>query len=489
VSGSRYYVRSAFALAVAQMFTWAASAVLIVMVPRYLGDVELGKFAFASAIVALAGLAADLGTGTYLMKEIARDRSLAPSLFSGAVTLRVPLSLAAAGAVVAMVHFGDYDPVTRQITDILAWNIVLGTVSTLALSLLQGTQNMAAFAALPVVGKVLNTALGLAALLSGGGAVGLAQASVAGAALGAIATVVVLARVVKIRPQVTLDGWRGLLFGGLPFFAWQASQLVYGEIDKVLLGFMATDAVVGWYAAAYRIISIPIFVPGIVMTIVFPALAAVVADEASFRSIVRRSLDIVIVATVPMAIGIMLLADRVIDFLGYPSTFEGSVLPIALLAPTIALTGVGMILGTALQARGLQRPWAVAGVAAAVLNPALNVAAIPWTQNAYGNGGIGAAAATLITEVVMLAVAFRLMPSGMFGGANVRTALKTGLACVTMGLAVWAARDWFMLIPVVFGAIVYAASSMALGTISFNDLKRTYAELGISRLREKHVPA
>jgi O-antigen/teichoic acid export membrane protein len=485
VSGSGYFIRGASALGVAQLFTWAASAVLVVMVPRYLGDVELGKFAFAAALVALAGLVADLGTGTYLMKEVARDRSRASPLLAGALMVRVPLGVAVAGLVVAVVHLGDYDPLTRQVVGILAWNVVLGTVCTLALSLLQGAQNMTAYAALPAAGKVVNTGLALAALLAGGGSVGLAQASVASSAFNVVATGVVLLRVLRIRPRATGAGWREVLLGGLPFFTWQASLLIYGEIDKVLLGLMTSDAVVGWYAAAYRIIGVPIFLPTIVMTVVFPSLAAAATSEASFSDIARRSLGIVVMACAPMALGIMLLADRIVDVLGYPSTFDNSVVPMILLAPTIALTGVGMIVGTALQARGQQRRWAMTGVAAAVLNPLLNVVAIPWTQAAFGNGGIGAAAATAATETFMIVVGLRLLPSTMLDAATGRAVLKTCLACMVMAPAVWLTREGPILVPLSIGAVAYGLMSLGLGMVSVEDARSVYASVAGSRYSAK----
>ena len=56
-----------------------------------------------------------------------------------------------------------------------------------------------------------------------------------------------------VRPTLHLDPrlcWTVLL-GGLPFFVWQAALLIYGQIDTVLLSLLSTEAVIGWYAAAY----------------------------------------------------------------------------------------------------------------------------------------------------------------------------------------------------------------------------------------------
>src|SRR5207253_8409442 len=69
-----------------------------------------------------------------------------------------------------------------------------------------------------------------------------------------------------------------------------AALLIYGQVDTVLLSLLTNDAVVGWYVAAYRFIGIPAFVPVILLTVAFPALAAS-QGSATFKMLARRVLD------------------------------------------------------------------------------------------------------------------------------------------------------------------------------------------------------
>jgi len=248
----------------------------------------------------------------------------------------------------------------------------------------------------------------------------------------------------------------------------------------VLLSLMTTDAVVGWYAAAYRIIMIPAFVPTTVVTAVFPALSAAAHDLPVFRGLAHRSIRLLALTTVPMAFGILVLPDRLIELLSYPASFSHSVWPIILLALHMPLAGIDTVLGTMLATLDKQRAWALTGVAAAFLNPALNMIAIPVTQSLFGNGAIGAAAITTMTELFMLGVALRLMPRGVLGQETVTYVGKCFAAALFMAAVVWPLRETTLFIPVLVGILVYAAAAVMLRLVSADEL-RDYANLILRR--------
>jgi O-antigen/teichoic acid export membrane protein len=131
-----------------------------------------------------------------------------------------------------------------------------------------------------------------------------------------------------------------------------------------------------------------------------------------------------------------------------------------------------MIVGSALAAHDRQRYWAYAGVGAAILNPALNVLAIPYTQDAFGNGGIGAAAVTAATEIYLFAAGQYLLSRGVLDLATLVSALKCMVAGLAMGVVVWLARDLSILLLIPLGAVVYGGVALSLGVVSLHDVQR-----------------
>lgn len=472
----RHFARSVFSLALAQLVTWLATAAVTLLVPRFLGDVSLGKLAFGFAFTYLVGLLADFGTATYLTKEIARNPSRAAALTANALAMRLPLGVIAAAIAVGAVIQAGYDSVTIAIVLVLAIGVVVEALGTIVAASLQGLQRMQAVAVSTAATKLSFAAVATAVLMSGGGAIEVAVATSASVTIGLLVAAWAFARRVPLSARMEWRLWRDLFFGGLPFFVWQGALVVYGEIDIVLLSLFTHDAVVGWYAAAYRIVTIPVFVPTIIVTVAFPALSALAGDAARFATLARRAMQIVLLLTVPMAVGVMLLAERLFAVLGYPPGFANSLVPILLLAPHIPLASADMVIGTVLNARDRQRQWALAAVAAAVLNPALNLLAIPVTQTVYGNGAVGAAAVTTLTELFLLVVGIRLLPRGVFAGA-LSLALRCLLAAGGMAVVVWSVRELPLPVPVLVGMLVYGVASLLFGTLTKRELAGAVSHL------------
>jgi O-antigen/teichoic acid export membrane protein len=467
-----HFVRSFLTLGAAQVLTWLGGAAMAVFLPRYLGDANLGKIAFALAFTSLIGLLADLGTATFLTKEIARSPERAVALSLNTLLIRLTLGGVAIGVAIVTINLAPYDALSRQVVHVMSAGIVVVSLSSAVVAALQGLQRIKSLALFSIATKLGYAALALIVLFAGAGPLEVAGAWVVSQTVGLVLVSAFLARALgrQARPAPDLCTMRLLVLGGLPFFMWQAALLVYGQVDAVLLSFLTQDAVVGWYSAAYRIVTIPLFLPTIIMTVIFPALAAASKRGEEFNAIARRAVQVVLLPSVPMVLGIMLLSDKLIGFMGYPESFGHSVLPMVLLAPHIVLVGVNMVIGTVLQTRDRQRGWALAAVIAAVLNPALNFVAITYSQETFGNGAIGASVITTLTEVFMLGAGLYLLPRDVFGPSTIKDASRCLLAGIVMACVVAAGRELPLPVIAAVGGAVYGLSCLAVGAVSPREL-------------------
>jgi O-antigen/teichoic acid export membrane protein len=190
-----------------------------------------------------------------------------------------------------------------------------------------------------------------------------------------------------------------------------------------------------------------------------------------------------------MAIGVMMLAGKIIDLFGYEAGFSNAVVPIAVLAAGLPLVAINMIVAPALAALDKQRSWAFLGVGAAVLNISLNLVAIPLTHSWWDNGAIGAGAVTTITEVYLLIGGLVLLPKGILDGRTFVGVLKCTLAGGVMAAALWLAHDASIFVLVPLGGMVYAASALALRVFSIDELKTVAAQaLNRGNLRTSSTP-
>lgn len=465
-------VRNAFALSLSRPLTWASAIGLTILLPRYLGDVNLGKINLAFAFADWCGLLASLGISTYLTKAVASRGAAAGSLILNALLLRIALALGVGSVAMLVATFLPYDDTTRQLVYLLSAHMLLTVIAGVLVGGLQGMQQLRVVALIDAVSKLVQLGLVAAVLFAGYGPLGVAVAFVLSDAFAIVWYAGALRQRGGLGGRLELRSWRSLVLGGAPFLIWETALLTYARIDVIILSMFAHAAVLGWYHAAYRLISIPLFAPAVLMTVAFPALSAATNEPELFARIARRSVHAVVLTTLPMAVGLVVLADKVIEFLGYPEGFAGSIVPIMLLATTLPLVGVNMIVGSVLAAQDRQRQWAFVGVGAAILNPAFNLLAIPYTQAAFGNGGIGAATVTALTEVYLLMAGQYLLRRGVLDAATLVGALKCLVAGLVMGAGVWAGRDLPLVLVVPMGALIYGAMVLQFGAVSVTDMRR-----------------
>ena len=469
--GTRHLVRSLARFGITRAVSWVAGGALLVMLPRFLGDVSLGKLGFGLALTGMCGLISDLGVTFFLVKEVARTPARAGGLVVDGVALSLVLNTIASAAVLALLAVGGYDAVTREVVLVLCASMIVAGAGGAVQATLQGLHRMGTLAVSSVVTNYVNAAAVIAVLAAGGGVVLVALMSLVSNLAGLGVTTIDLTRRIRLRGRPRWRSCRRLARGGLPFLVGQAALAVYGQIDAVMLSFFATDAVIGWYSAALRIISFVQFVPAMLTVVVYPMLSATAAQPERFNTLVQRSISIVLLINLPMAVGIGLLPDRAIHLLGYPPGFEHSVVPLILLAVGTPMIALDMVVATALSAADRQRQWAMIGVVAAILNVLINLIAIPFTQTVYHNGAIGAAAVTTLTELFLLVTGVCLLPRGAVDRVLLVRSLRCLSASAAMAALVVPLRGAPLAVPVLAGALIFGAASVGVRAVSKDEIR------------------
>ncbi len=476
-SAARRVIRNALALSFARPFTWLSAAGLTVLLPGYLGDVNLGKINAAFAFADWCGLLVSLGITTYLTKEVARQKAKPGDLILNALVLRMALAFIVGLGAIGVAGLVTDDWLSRQLLYLLSIHMMLTVIGGVLTGALQGMQQMRSVATIDAFSKLALLSLVAIFLFEGFGVRSVAVAYIVSDLIAISCLIWAVKRIGGLAGSINLHSWKTLMTGGLPFFVWEVALLTYARVDVILLSALATSAVLGWYYAAYRIISLPLFLPVILMTAIFPALSASVHDSRLFNLLCRRGVVVAALTTVPLAFGLMLLADKVIDLFGYPASFSNSVAPIALLAAGLPLVAVNMIIAPALSALDRQRSWALLGVGAAVLNPLINLLAIPITDREFGNAAIGAAAVTTCTEIYLLAGGLILLPRGVLDGSTLAGVLKCLLAGLIMSTVLWLAKDFSIFVLVPIGALVYGLAVLFFRAVTLGELRQARAYL------------
>ena len=466
-------IRNILALLVSQAGTWTVTLVLTLVIPPYLGASLYGLYAFALTYAGFFALGMSLGMGTYLTWRIARDPGHAARLTFNTLMLQIPLGLIFGSLAVALLPLMDHDRIAIILVSIVTASVVISTLSGTCIAALAGFQIMRVPSFISVGTSAFSAILAIVVVHMHGTVIMLAGAVLAAQTVNLIIMLVYAQRILHMRPQIEFRLWPRLVGGGLPFFMWSAVLLFYWQIDVIMLKAMVGDSVIGWYSAANRIISIPSFLPSIVAMALMPALAHErSADSPYFRDLASRAIRLILAMNIPASAGIILLSGSMLQILHYPAGFAPVVPLVVILAINMPWVALDMVLGTVLIAVGRQRAWTLVGVVAGMLNPIVNLWAIPYTQHVFGNGAIGAALTTIQSEIIMFTGAMLLRPRGVFTRWDIFYIFRTLIATGIMVPAVWMFNLLGIgVIPAVaYGLVIYVCAAYALKLVRDEDI-------------------
>jgi len=383
--------------AVSQVITWTLTWILLILLPRYLGDSGYGKLFFALSYGLLFSTLINLGVNMYLVREVAvlhpspehspeetaRRRTGLQTLLGNVLTLKLALATLVFVLQSVLIFCLPYDAVTREAVLIVGFGTCLGGISQTLGGVFQGLEDMLAPTLTLIAEKIVVTG-GCALLLwRGAGLLPVCWTYMAASVVGFALQLVLLLRCEPFRLGWDRVLMRRIFVGGLPFLIWVIFGEIYLRIDVLMLSLMTSDAVVGWYGAATRIYGTLLFIPNILSTSVFPAMmrmgAGAAAEDGAFARTSERLMNLLLFTSVPVSAGAIVIAGPLIRLLYGGGSFQHAAANLQVLGFSVLLVCVDMVLGTVLIARGRERAWAAMAVLAAVFNPLVNLWAIPMT--------------------------------------------------------------------------------------------------------------
>jgi O-antigen/teichoic acid export membrane protein len=469
-----------------QAAMWGVSIATLLIAPRFLGEHAFGQLSFVIVYISFFDLVANMGTNTFLVKAIARDTDSVGRYLVNALVLKVLMTLFLTGIAFGLAVILHMPDTTMLLIAAYSLGLLLNVIGTTIGAALTGLQLMAGLARWNLIQSYVGGIASLAILVNHGSL--FTYALVFNAAF-IISIPPNLRRVwPHIRKSHTVDErlWVEILKGGFPFFILAALLVVYGTIDIPLLQAMTGSEEVGWYALAYRWVSVPAFFAAVVATTFFPALSAAgVHVTPAFTSLANKALRFTVFIATPAAIGIALIAEPFISLL-YGGQFQQAVPLMRILALHIPIVSLDIVLGSVAMASDRQRQWVMVSVAAAVFNPLLNLVAIPQSQRLFDNGAIGAAVVTVLTELMLMVGAIALRPKGVLDKATVSGLVRIGLASATMVPVVLMFGTTPLAVQVVAGLVTYGFASLVFRTISFDEI-RSWTNGGLRRRRAQPV--
>lgn len=435
--------RAATTRLVAKNTLWLAGGQIIGMplgiltsalLARWLGAEDYGFFFLVTTMAGFAATFSEFGQGGAAQRAVARDRSAAGTLLTSALALRLG-SFVVAHIVLAVAYWVlDYPSHVGIALAIVTGQTLLfqfGQTAALAARAYERSEFVARntlilqFATLVAI---------VPALLLGGGLVGVMVAQLVAAAVASWIDWRLLARLgIQLR-RARVATMRLLAREGVGFLVLGGVVVLQWNVNAVMLSKLAGAEVMGWYAAAQRLVGFLIFPCSAVIGSLYPTLCRLVAEDPEEAAATTRSaLGVMSWVVLPVALGCALFPDIGIQIFSRES-FEPAEDNLRISALVIFFLYFVMVLATYVNALGLQRVWALLQLGSVAISSALNVLLIPMFQDSMGNGGLGVVTATVVSEGFLVFAALRLAPTRLLNASFFRSFGLALLAAACMAI-------------------------------------------------------
>lgn len=458
-------LRNASTLGIAMIVSRIAGFGLAIVMGRYLGASEYGRYGFAQALSTVLVPLADMGITTYLVRESAR----APTETGGALG-RLMRSKAAASVVVVLLTGVGSVVLSSDATAVAVVMVVIVAgvadgFTNFVFGYFRGREQMGLEGKLTAAGSLVRSLLGVVLVITTGK---LLPALILALAVSIVQLAIALRRLrlaagapdTQARRKPVEIHWRTVLSMGSFFLL----TMIYTRSDSVLVGSLEGSRAVGLYTAACTLMLGLQILPFVAATAVTPVFARTHDSErALFRSSWDEGTRIVLVISLPLALLVSLVGKPIMQqVFGAEFAAGGTALSIVVwCSPIVAFNT--MLTGALRGAR--RESWLFS---TAALGAALNVGVNFWAIPTFGIAG--AASTTVATELIVCA---------LLGGLGARHGVlplprlpyaRLAASLLALGGAVALTRELPLVALGTVALLVYGVVVIATGVVRTSDL-------------------
>lgn len=436
--------------------------VLTIYAARILGATEFGVFSFALAFVGIFMFLAHWGIFSIVTREFARDEKN-ETIFPALLGLKMALSIVAFAIMFLASFLATANPAIRVVVWIIAGSELVNNFFLLIYAFLEARQRMQYEAGAKILQLILVSVFGFLVLWQAPSARNLGFAYFGAMGLALVSLFVVFSlRFQRIRFRWDGAIWRRFLKLSWPIGLANALGMIFVSSDSVILGYLGGITATGWYNAAYRIVGMLMLPSALMLSSFFPVLSRFFDESrAHVQRIYNLYREVTVIIALPMIVGGIVLAPRIIPFL-YGESYVPAILAFQIL---ITIAGVNLLYnpyGAMFVVANKQKAILAINAIGAVLNILLNIFLIP-RYSLYG-----AAVATLVTYLLVLCVTIwlstRYIPLNLLWRTLPRTLTVAGISSTIMFGVIMI--PVVALLPVVL-TILCGAGAYLLSTVFF----------------------
>lgn len=491
-------------IAVSDILNKFLSFFLFIYFARILGDEKVGLYSFALGFGTIFLILADLGVTGYFSRSIASERKRIANHISTMMSLKFVLLLPVFLIFVLLVLLLKRDVADSIIIIIIFASMLVKSLSHVFAYAFQAMEKMQYAAVIYNTERFLFVGSAIALLYLGFGLMEISVALLAASVIALAAGNMIYSRKVKdfagpVKVSFAIPV-KNLIRNSLAFALIAIVAEINFQIDIVILSILQGDAATGWYSVAVRLYEVLIAFAVYFTGAVYPIMclyaeknggkskeknAENIADKTTDKNSKNAKMNSTIMSTkqkllqelyskgvkylfmmaLPLAVFVFISSSRLINFF-YKGQFDNSAIILSIICWAVIVKALQIYTLNMLNAVGKEKTVLKALAIAAVTNICLNLLLIPLFPE---NGGIGAAIATMCSEMLALGIMY-------YGVKNNKLEIyfaeliRPSIAAAIMGILAYNLLHLHILILLPIAAIAYICMLLATQSLDSRDI-------------------
>jgi O-antigen/teichoic acid export membrane protein len=363
----------------AKFFTLSVQAGYFVAVTRSLGAENYGSFLAVSSLAGIAFPFTSIGTGDLLIQNVSRNKKLFPFYWGNALLTVLIASFALTLLLLFLspiIFHGAINPLAIfmiLVADLTGLSIFI--ISTRAFMAVELFQKSSLLQVLSTANKLI-AALILVIFFPKPSLIDWTFLYLSSSVINALISIFVVNKLLA-KPLPVIKAIKAEINQGVYFSISESASNINANVDKAMLGSMASLQATGIYGAAYRFIevaTVPIY--AVVATCYPKFFQQGVFGIRGCLSLAKKLVPIISIYGIAVWIGLFFFASYIPAILG--EEYRDAIAALRWLAPMPLISACQVLLADILTGAGFQKMRSIIQITTAASNAALNLWLIPF---------------------------------------------------------------------------------------------------------------
>jgi len=374
---------------IGKVISTALSLISVGLLTRYLGQEGFGNYSLVFAYLSIFGIFSDLGLQLTMVREIAQKKE--SSIYGSFFWTKFFLVIFSTLLSWLFLLFFPYSKFLKIAILITSFGFALGSLNNFGMVIFQANLRLDLLTAVDVFSKAITVGFIVAFISLGKGLYSILNTILIGNLAGSCLIIFLLRKFITFNFKFDFNLVKQIIRQSLPVGLISILALLYFKVDTLILSVFRSQAEVGVYSLAYRVLENILVLWGYYMASVYPLLAKFSKEKQKYENIFKKSFKIGILGGFGILIIVWFFAPFIIKILGGEEFRE------SIIALRILLLGVPLFFANNLFYHNfliMKQPTKILKVItlALILNIILNLILIP------PGGYFAASCVTIVTE-------------------------------------------------------------------------------------------